>query len=287
MRLIPFVVVLAFLSTPLSAQLQMRGWEAGAWVGTAFYLGDLNTDFRFNRPGPALGFAGRYNFNHRLAAGMSLNYARIEADDADSENAFERTRNLQFTSNIIDFTAQVEFNFLPYYHGSPEYWFSPYAFVGVSTFNHSPRARLDADNTVALRNIRTENVTYSELATALTYGIGIRWDITYAWSFDVRLAVRNTGTDYLDDVSDRYPDLSQLDPLARRLSDRSLPPAEGGPRPDLSGSQRGDKTNNDRYLTLGIGVNYYFGDVHCPTIEKGRRKRQRKRNTPKRKKSKR
>lgn len=277
-----------YLFTPrLTAQIEMRGWEVGGWVGTAFYLGDLNTEFRFNRPGPAFGIAGRYNFNHRIAVRGSLNYGQVNAEDNDSDNIFERNRNLSFRSRTIDFTTQLEFNFLPYYHGSPDYPFSPYAFVGVSLFNFNPRTRVRDDIWVDLQPLRTEGVDYSTFATALAYGIGIRWDLSYEWSMDAHVGVRNTSTDYLDDVSTIYPQLDQLDPFVARLSNRSLPPADGSERINRSGTQRGDVTDNDRYLYLGIGVNYYFGDVRCPTIEKGKSKRRFKRNQPKPKKAKR
>lgn len=279
-----FIAAFYLLTPRLTAQIEMRGWEVGGWVGSAFYLGDLNTEFRFNRPGPALGLAGRYNFNHRLAVRGSLNYGRVEAHDNDSQNTFERNRNLSFRSRTLDLTTQLEFNFLPYYHGSPEYFFTPYAFVGGSLFNFNPRTRVREDFWTDLKHLRTENTDYPTVSTALAYGIGIRWDLSYAWSMDAHLGVRNTGTDYLDDVSTVYPQLDRLDPFVARLSDRTPIPTDGSERIDRSGTQRGDATDNDRYLYLGIGLNYYFGDVRCPTIEKGKAKRRFKRNRPKKEK---
>ncbi|MEL7161900.1 MAG: hypothetical protein AAFN92_14155, partial [Bacteroidota bacterium] len=80
--------------------------------------------------------------------------------------------------------------------------------------------------------------------------------------------IRNANTDYLDDVSTTYPDLSDLrrsrGPLATELYDRSLMLDAEGQRIDREGEQRGDDTVNDRYVFLGIGFNYYFGDVRCP-----------------------
>lgn len=279
--------ILLFLSlllatTTATAQLQMKGAEVGGWLGTAFYLGDLNTEFRFNRPGPAGGIAGRYNFNHRLAARLSLNYGRVEAYDSDSENTFEQLRNLSFRSDVIDGTAQLEFNFLPYYHGSDEYFFTPYAFAGVSVFHYRPTTLDDRGERVNLRELGTEGQMrgdeYSTISTALAYGIGIKWDLSYEWSMDVHLGVRNARTDYLDDVSTVYPDLRQLErqrgPLAAQLSDRSITPLGTDPI-DREDTQRGDDSVNDRYLFLGIGLNYYFGDVLCPTISKKPRRRRR------------
>lgn len=262
----------------------MRGWELGGWLGSSFYLGDLNTDFGFNYPNLAGGIAARYNINHRFAGRASLNYGRVEAYDSTSNNTFERLRNLSFRSRIIDVTTQLEFNFLPYYHGSPDYFFTPYAFVGVSAFYFNPTALEEDGDLIRLHNLETEGERYSRLSTALTYGIGIRWDITYEISMDVHVGVRNASTDYLDDVSTTYPeDPSTLNSdLARRFSNRSRADPATGERLDRAGTQRGDSNVSDRYLFLGVGVNYYFGDVRCPQVVKGKSRRRFKRQDKKR-----
>ena len=281
-----FLTLSGLASSDLQAQLQMRGLEAGGWLGAAYYLGDLNTDFRFNRPNLAGGIAARYNFNHRLAARVSANYGRVEARDSDSENPFERERNLRFFSDVYDITGQFEFNFLPYYHGSRDYPFTPYAFVGFSVFGFNPKSYAPGnEQVIILQPLGTEGQPegdeYRRLSGALAYGIGIRWDISYEISMDVHLSMRNTLTDYLDDVSTVYPNADQLrdrrGDLAFVMSNRSLPPANGGERIDREGTQRGDDSLNDHYIFLGIGVNYYFGDVLCPKVFKGKKPRKPKR----------
>ena len=261
-------------STVAFAQPVMKGLEIGPWVGTAVYFGDLNTDFKLNRANIAGGFSARYNFNHRLAAKVSLNYGRLEAYDSDSDNPFEVNRNLNFRNNVFDGTAQFEFNFLTYIHGHKEYWFTPYAFGGFSVFNHAPKTDTDDGRTVDLRGLGTEGQMqgdeYGLINLSLAYGVGFKWDINYDWSFDVSLGVRSGGTDYLDDVSTVYPDASDLVRLrgqdALEVYDRSIMLDSEDMRIDRAGEQRGDDTVNDVYIFAGIGVNYYFGDVRCPKI---------------------
>ena len=84
----------------LFAQAQ-KGYEAGAWMGTAFYFGDLNNLYRLNEPGLAFGMIGRYNFNNRVCARIQGNFSRLRASDAKSDNLFDRRRNLRFFSNIF------------------------------------------------------------------------------------------------------------------------------------------------------------------------------------------
>ena len=282
-RALLIAVLLTALSTASQAQAQMRGLELGPWAGVSYYLGDLNTDFKFNRPNLAGGLAARYNFNHRIALRASLNYGKIEAYDSDSDNPFEVNRNLSFQSNIYDGTAQLEFNFLPYIHGSSEHYFTPYGFAGVSVFNYNPTTETDQGDVVELRDLGTEGQIdgeeYLSLSSALTYGIGLKWDLTYELSMDLNIGVRNTRTDYLDDVSSVYADFSDIERsrgrLAAELSDRSLMRTPEGDRIDREGEQRGDDTVNDRYLFIGLGINYYFGDVRCPQVYKRRKKRRR------------
>ncbi|MEL6358193.1 MAG: DUF6089 family protein [Bacteroidota bacterium] len=258
----------------------MKGLEVGPWAGVSFYQGDLNTNWRFNRPNLAGGLAARYNFNNRIAARAAFNYGHIEAYDSDSQNPFERVRNLSFQTDIFEGSGQLEFNFLPYIHGSQEYFFTPYVFGGVSVFNFNPQTQTDDGELVELRELGTEGQLrgqeYQTLSTAFVYGIGIKWDINFEWSLDLFLSARNTNTDYLDDVSTVYPDQSDLlrsrGPIAIELYDRSLDEGDIGTR-DREGEQRGDATNKDNYLFVGLGINYYFGDIRCPKVNTKRRRR--------------
>ncbi len=283
-RFLPVLLsVLFLLPSSADAQLEMKGLEIGPWAGASVYFGDLNTESKLNHLNPAGGFAARYNFNHRLAARVSFNYGKIEAYDSDSNNPFELNRNLNFQSTIFDGTAQFEFNFLPYFHGHKDYFFTPYAFAGVSVFTHNPKTRTDNGMLVELRDLGTEGQLRGEeylvISNALTAGLGIKWDLSYEISMDVNVGIRNANTDYLDDVSTVYPDVSDLrrsrGQVAVDLSDRGLALDAEGERIDREGQQRGDDTVNDRYVFAGIGINYYFGDVRCPDYghKKSRRRR--------------
>jgi len=277
-----FAFICCLLPSTGHAQLEMKGLEIGPWAGTSIYFGDLNTDWRLNRINLAGGFAARYNFNHRIAARVSLNYGRIEAYDSDSDNPFERNRNLDFQSDIFDGTAQLEFNFLPYFHGHKQYFYTPYVFAGISVFTHNPTTEYNGQK-VDLRELGTEGQMrgdeYLIISNALTFGIGFKWDLSYEISMDINIGVRQANTDYLDDVSTVYPDRSDLlrqnGPIALELSDRGLMLDTEDRRIDRQGEQRGDDTVNDTYIFAGIGFNYYFGDVRCPDYghKKSRRRR--------------
>jgi hypothetical protein len=253
-------------STSLFCQ---QGWELGGWIGGSNYIGDLNTTYRLNRTGLALGAIGRYNFNNRLCLKIGANYGTISAYDSDSDNAYEKSRNLSFKSTIWDFHGQFEFNFFPYNHGSNDYFYTPYIFAGFNTYYYNPRA-LYQGTWYDLRSLGTEgqfqgDESYS-LAQGLVYGLGFKYDLNAVWSLNFEASFRRLYNDYLDDVSTVYPSpkdvLKQRGPIAVALSDRSL--EVGTEAIGTKGRQRGDSNRNDMYYFMSVGIVYYFGNLHCP-----------------------
>jgi len=240
-------------------------------IGAAYYFGDINTSFDLSKPGPAVNIYGRYNLDERISVKLGFYYGRISGDDSRSDNAFRRARNLDFFSDVWDGTFQLEFNFFPYIHGSRDRFFTPYIFAGLSAFQYNPKTKLDGE-TFALRGFGTEGQDlgeeYSLFNLGIAYGAGLKWDLSYYWSMNVELSGRFLFTDYLDDVSEIYPDPNVLailrGPTAVALSDRSDPDTSVG----LAGQQRGNSKNNDSYNFATVGVAYYFGRVKCPPISR-------------------
>jgi len=246
-----------------------RGGEIGGFIGTANYFGDLNTNFNL-KPGLAIGFLLRRNFNERLSVAGGVTYGRISANDADSNNFYEKSRNLNFSSNVFDFNATLEFNFFPYIHGSDDNYYTPYIFGGFSFLKFNPTTELDG-TTYSLRDFGTEgqlaSQEYGLFSGAFVFGFGFKWDINRDWSINTSLGGRNLFTDYIDDVSDRFPDFATLEArrgiTAAQLSNRSLNPDFAIP-----GQQRGNGKDNDLVYFFTIGIMKYFGELPCPAISK-------------------
>ncbi len=266
-----FLLFAFFLfGSSLSAQ---QGWELGGWVGTSNYFGDLNTTFNVKEAGLAAGIIARYNFNTRICMKVTGNYLRVGGTDANSDNTFERTRNLNFRSDVWDGSFNFEFNFLNYVHGSRDEFFTPYLFAGFSIFQYNPTTELDGV-TYELRAFGTEGQfrgeEYSTVSGGLNYGLGFKIDLSYRWSVNIELSGRKIFTDYLDDVSGVYPDFNDLESLrgdiAVALSDRSV--GAEGVSVAQEGRQRGNGRKNDSYATLGVGIVYYFGSLKCPPISR-------------------
>jgi hypothetical protein len=122
--------------------------------------------------------------------------------------------------------------------------------------------------------------------------VGLRYKLSLQWDLEIEVGYRLTFTDYLDDVSGKYPDPSSLkNDQARQLSNRTAESksALSGNDRDLSyigntlgypvvnasgtsyvqghgpGSQRGSKKGSDRFIVFGIRFLYAIpGTVNCP-----------------------
>lgn len=267
------IILLSFLGLISLSAFAQRGWELGGWLGTSHYFGDLNTSFDLSKPGIAGGIVGRYNFNDRICFRLSGNYGSVRADDADSDNSYEVARNLSFQSPVLDGSASLEFNFLPYIHGSKDQFYTPYLFAGFTGFYFNPMAERDNGELVELRTLGTEGQfkgeEYYSIQGGLNYGVGFKVALNYEWSLNIEIGARYLFSDYLDDVSTTYADLDDLEdlrgPIAAELADRSIPvPGVDAGLLAQPGRQRGNSSNNDSYVMAGISLLYYFGDLRCP-----------------------
>jgi len=273
-----YILTLIIGGMTFCAQAQ-AGFELGGWVGVANYFGDLNTNFRLNQLKPAGGAGLRYNFNSRVGIRVAGSVGVVEAFDSDSDNLFERSRNLSFRSQVADASLLLEFNFLRYEHGSRDYPWTPYVFAGFGATKFDPTAEINGER-VELRELGTEGQFNGEEYSLVTghwaYGGGFKIDLNYEWSINIEVSVRRLGTDYLDDVSTVYPDFDDLltthGQIAVDLSDRSgeLIGSDFAEQNNLElpigteGRQRGDSRGNDVTVYFGVGVMYYFGDLRCP-----------------------
>lgn len=267
-----FVLVFSCLCISLSGQ---KGTEVGGWLGTGLYFGDLNTNFRFNRPGYAGGAVLRYNFNERVSIKGALSYAKLSADDRDSPNAFERERNINFHTNVIDVTGHLEFNFLPYIHGSKDEYYTPYIAVGASLARFNPKTNImnaqGDQTTVGLQTLGTEGQLpgeeYALISPAFSIGFGFKFDINIDWSINIEISTRQLMTDYFDDVSGVYADPLLIDGFRENTADLSASQiADPSPLSNfgIPGKQRGNQRDNDNYTFIGVSIMKYFGTLQCP-----------------------
>jgi len=218
----------------------------GVSLNALNYYGDLapspkkfSTDISFTRPALGVSFTHRFGPRYQLIGSFMYGGLRgsdfESADPDDFDNgAFRYVRNLSFRNRIkeLSFIAQVDLfeNQATYISRVP--W-TPYVFAGVAIFHHNPQAQVpdtdllenpfsDAGEWVDLRPLKTEGKSYSSFQFAIPFGIGARFRINEVMDISAELGFRYTFTDYLDDVSGDYVDLTTLtSEKAKAMSYRS------------------------------------------------------------------
>ncbi len=260
------------------------------------YFGDLvpNTGYTSLRLGatrPNLGVSYAHRLSPRISVRGSLMFGRITGDDKlaadknDKDAAYRYYRNLSFRNDLIEASAQ---GVIDLFENRGTYLkrrdFSPYFFGGVAVFYHNPKAQIDG-KWVALQPLGTEgqNVSgqgyptkYSRVQISLPFGAGVNYKLDRQYNLGFEIGWRKTFTDYLDDVSSKYPDAKLLGgtvdnlnrvtggSLAARLSDRSRDPQTGDAttvnnrygRSYIGGQQRGTNNENDWYIVTGFHFSY-------------------------------
>lgn len=291
--------------------------EVGMLLGASNYMGDLsNETFLLKETHFAAALFGRYNFTPRFALNGFIGYGRVSGDDKNFITAkrnyndmpdyeFNKYRNLNFYSDIYEFSVHAEYNLLPnnlkYYTTRP---FLPYVFIGLGMFNFNPKTKF-LGKTVELQPLGTEgqgSTTYNDIkkypltTICLPLGLGFRQKIGDDFFIGIEAGIRFTNTNYLDDVGGKYADRSVIGGATGRagllLSDRTWELTPGAdpytefPLKDLNwapyidkdgvahGFTEGDKRSdrhfnkNDMYFMAGITISYVlrFRGQGCPSI---------------------
>lgn len=257
-------IVFFFLGTHV---VSAQTWEVGGFLGSSGYMGDINpirpqkfTDFAF-------GAQLKRNFDGFWSAKLAYMNGKIQGDDAKSTNSNQRDRNLNFYSTVSELSMQVEFNFFKYLAGNMYSYenkrFSPYMFTGIAGLTFEPSTKYNGDE-VTLRQVETEALSYKNYAISVPYGVGVKYNISGNFNLIGEIGYRTAFTDYLDDISGRYPDFSIIPartPISQALSNRSKLSNIGIP-----GTQRGDFRPRDTYMFAGISLTFTFVPINCPTF---------------------
>jgi hypothetical protein len=248
--------------------------EFGILLGGSNYFGDLAYNIVPAETHPAVGLLYRYRFSPYLAARAGLCGLQISGNDANFEEY--ANRNLHFKNNLIEFSAQMEFN-LWAFTGALEHkrkYFTPYALLGLAVFNHDPKAEFDG-KWVKLREAGTEGQTmnggpakYKQFQISVPIGVGVKYQLSKNWILGFEVGYRKTFTDYLDDVSSTYPEdyavmQKNASPKSALLSHRSAEINNGIPLTD-KGDMRGDPAHKDWYIIAGLTIMYNLVGDNCP-----------------------
>ena len=269
-----------------SAAFSQYKWDFGAMVGAANYLGELGgkykahdyfiIDMKLSQTKGALGGFARYKVNKDVYVRGSLSWDRISGADSLSLDPGRRGRNLSFRNNLLEASVVGQYVFYDVADLGRTYRyrndFKAYVFGGLAGTYTNPQAEYQG-SWVNLQPLHTEGqgvvpgapAPYSHYILAIPAGAGFFFTFSKVLRVGWEFNWRTTFTDYLDDVSTKYPAASAFAPgsTAAALSNRNselqpykdgvnLPPAQEY----YPGEKRGDPKHNDSYLTTTINVSY-------------------------------
>lgn len=229
------ILLCGMVVVPVVTQAQkLPPAELSFGFGTASYLGELNP---YDTPirsifGPAVRWNLSCHYEQFIAPQLALrgglSFVRIFGDDNLMENIvgkeFNYIRNLHFRNDLKVLSVGAV-----YYPSPTPYNFTkrsrlmPYLSVGLSVFNHDPKALGVWDDPavkpawVSLRPLKTEgqDKPYASVGVAIPLGVGIKYRLKNFVDISFEISYNQTFADYLDDVSTQT-DQQNPSPLANR-----------------------------------------------------------------------
>jgi hypothetical protein len=271
---------LAIVGMAVSAHAQ--DVEGGIMLGATAYQGDLTQkQLTLGQTKPALGLLARYYFGPRIDVKANFTYGWIEGTDKDYKDLKDRyRRDLSFKSHVAELGINGELNILPFISNSKRYRFAPYVFAGVAVFHFNPHAINPVTGSdVDLQPLGTEGqgsgngypAKYSLWQVSIPYGFGIKYSLGQFWNIGLEVGQRKLFTDYLDDVSSKYPKdwaafAAKNGTTALQMSDPGAYQVEDPKNPkhlNYQGRGRGNTAKDDMYVFAGITLTKTLRRFSC------------------------
>ena len=165
-------------------------------------------------------------------------------------------------TKLYELAVCAEYNLMPYdvMDGKTSV---PYVFGGLGGLYFNPQARYQG-KFIDLRPLGTEGQfleggkKYGPLQIVIPIGFGVKLALWQRIAVAFEFSMRQTFTDYLDDVAKKYPNLDALEkqnPIAAAMSYKATitSPTQ---QVSVEGQKRGDNYRFDRYYTAGLSVVY-------------------------------
>lgn len=242
--------------------VKSQDFHITAFTGVSNYQGDLQPKFfAFQQANFAIGIGGLYEVNEQLYLRGNVSFGKIKGDD--KRYSLNTSRNLSFSSPIVDIHLGAEYDILNSY----ERTFVPFVFTGISIFNFNPSTQDSGGlGQVFLRPLGTEGQgfngknKYKLTQLALPFGGGVKYSVSDNVKIRLEMGFRKTFTDYLDDVSSTYANpaalLANNGSLAFSISYRTDEMPGGSKSYPGPNRIRGNPKLKDWYYFAGIGVSF-------------------------------
>ncbi len=270
--------------------------ELTGGLGASNFLGDLGgrdrvaskfyLDMELVKTRYVAQFTYLYYLQRTIAIRPSFHLARVSGDDALTQEYFRHHRNLNFKSNLYEFSVTGEYQFIKEKQGNRYGIKSPtgkklgvrakgigmYVTAGIGLTFFNPKR---IGSSASLRKMGTEGQglpgggkKYKPATIVIPFGIGFRKALGPNSGLKIEFSHRYTFTDYIDDVSTNYYDNDAIKAARGAAAAAAADPhIIDGLENTGAGLQRGDPKDKDSYMFLTIS---YFKRI--PTIQKRKRR---------------
>jgi hypothetical protein len=202
-------------------------YEVGAFLGGANAMTDIGAQEYINPRSLVVGGIFKWNKSQRYAWRAQLNYALLNFDDKQSKDPSRVLRDYKSDNSILELSAGLEINFIPYNLHKFGPAFSPYLYSGVTVFSY---------DYLYFNNGIPKNIS-KKTSFALPLIFGAKARVGSSTILGAEIGVRYTFTDNLDGSN----------PINSNFAPNSF----------------GDINNNDWYVFSGITITYTFTRKPC------------------------
>lgn len=258
------LLLICIVTAPLSVLAQRL--SITGFGGISNYQGDLQEKLiTTEQSHAAFGIGVQYDLMPRVVLRSGLMYGKISGDDKLNKDPFLVKRNLNFTSQVFEFNVSGEYDFF----SLEQHRITPYVFGGLAIFGFDPYTYDTLGTRYYLQPAGTEgqglstnpgSKPYHRVQLSLPFGVGFKFKVNESITLGYEIGLRKTFTDYLDDLSGRYPDaavlLAERGPKAVELSYRGGELKDGNPVFPAAGTIRGGSKFKDWYYFQGITIAY-------------------------------
>lgn len=279
-----FILLLSGFFILATAQSQSLFLNLDA--GVANYDGELqHSRYTFQQAHPAAGLGLGYEFSPHFNLSSGFLFTRISGNDKYSPKVQVRDRNLNFTSNIVEWNIRAEYVLFDL-EDRPV---SPYIFGGLAVFHFNPYTFDTTGKKVFLKPLSTEGEglaaypdrkPYALTQIAIPFGVGLRLALSENIRVGLEVGLRKTFTGYLDDVNKSYVDQNTLlaakgqEAVTLAFRSNELPGHTTAVYPPY-GTDRGYGASDWYYVTaIRVNIRLNGGDyttrkhLGCPKVPK-------------------
>lgn len=223
------VLILSILSVHLSySQIH----EIGVFVGGSNFIGDVGATNYISPNQLAFGGVYKWNVSPRHSWRASLIFSELEGVDVNSDDPRRVQRGYEFSTDIFEASAGIEFTFFDFDLHTGKKISTPYLYTGISVGKH--------DNHYFLNDVLTSENTAS-WAYGIPMALGFKTTFITGFVLGFEVGARYTFSDEID-----------------------------GSIPDAEYRQEyrfGNINNHDWYVFSGLTLTYTFGEnpCYCPS----------------------